>query len=280
MSKSKAIANACFHCGNEMFDDTIHLDQKAFCCSGCKMVYELLNENDLCTYYELNENPGVLQNKSKRKDKFAFLDDNEISNKLIQFKNTTQSHVTFYIPQIHCSSCLWLLENIHKVNTGILSSRVNFTKKEVFLVFDHTQTSIRKVVESLDQIGYEPHLSLSDISNGQNVKTDRTRWYKIGVAGFCFGNIMMMSLADYFVKANTIDPKIDLFFKIISVVLSLPVLFYAATECGLDKPATLRDILAREFPGTRIKVHVPDEKARRVGQAVAAASIPAARKSK
>lgn len=44
--------------------------------------------------------------------------------------------------------------------------------------------------------------------------------------------------------------------------------------------AKCRDILAREFPGTKIKVHVPDEKARRVGQAVAAASIPAARKSK
>ena len=41
--------------------------------------------------------------------------------------------------------------------------------------------------------------------------------------------------------------------------------------------AKCRDILAREFPEVKISVHVPDEKARRVGQAVAAASIPAAR---
>ena len=38
--------------------------------------------------------------------------------------------------------------------------------------------------------------------------------------------------------------------------------------------AKARDILAREFPDVKINVYVPDEKARRVGQAVAAASIP------
>ena len=194
------------------------------------MVFEILNEHDLCTYYDLNQKPGLIQNRTKRKDKYAFLDDLEIQRKLIHFSNQHQSHVTFYIPQIHCSSCLWLLENIHKVNDGIVSSRVNFTKREVFIVFDNSKTSLKNVVESLDNIGYEPYLSLNEISSKSHSKTDKTRWYKIGVAGFCFGNIMMMSLADYVVSADVIDPKIDLFFKILSVLLSLPVLFYSATE--------------------------------------------------
>ena len=158
------------------------------------------------------------------------MDNADIQQKLIHFSNNENSHVTFYLPQIHCSSCLWLLENIHKVNEGIISSRVNFTKKEVFIVFNHHQTSLRGVVESLDGIGYEPYLSLNEIGNEGGSKTDRTRWYKIGIAGFCFANIMMMSLADYFVSENVIDYKIELFFKTISLLLSLPVLFYSATE--------------------------------------------------
>lgn len=40
--------------------------------------------------------------------------------------------------------------------------------------------------------------------------------------------------------------------------------------------AKARDILAREFPDVKIQVFVPDEKTRRVGQAVAAASLPEA----
>ena len=171
------------------------------------MVFEILHENDLCTYYELNNKPGTIQNKSKRTDKYAFLDDAAIQTKLIQYRNEQTSQVTFYIPQIHCSSCLWLLENIQKVNEGISTSRVNFTNKEVFIVFNHQTTSLRKVVESLDGIGYEPYLSLNEISGNSVTKTDRSRWYKIGVAGFGFANIMMISLADYFAASGTIDAK-------------------------------------------------------------------------
>ncbi len=229
MNSSKTIV-ACFHCGNTISDSKILLEEKKFCCSGCKMVYEILQQHDLCNYYEMNQQPGLIQNKTKRSDKYAFLDNKEIEMKLIHFSNQESSHITLYLPQIHCSSCLWLLENIHKVNEGIQSARVNFAKKEVFIVFYHQQTSLRAVIETLDGIGYEPYLSLNEISaNGQS-KTDRTRWYKIGVAGFCFGNIMMMSLADYLVGTEVIDYKIELFFKIISLVLSLPVLFYSATE--------------------------------------------------
>lgn len=230
MSNSKNIILSCYHCGNDVIDTFLSIDEKYFCCNGCKMVYEILNEYNLCTYYDLNEKPGIIQDKNKRVDKYAFLDDKEIQVKLIQYSNKQNSHVTFYIPQIHCSSCLWLLENIDKVNNGILSSRVNFTQKEVFIVFDNSLTTLRKVVESLDGIGYGPYLSLNEISTNSSLKIDRTRLYKIGVAGFCFGNIMMMSLADYLVYADKIDPKIAVFFKGMSVFLSIPVLFYSATE--------------------------------------------------
>lgn len=194
------------------------------------MVYEILQDHQLCNYYELNEQPGVIQNKSRRSDKYNFLDNTEIKNKLIHFSNQKNSHTTLYLPQIHCSSCLWLLENIHKINPGIISSRVNFTKKEVFIVFNHHETSLRGVVESLEGIGYEPYLSLNELATGSVSKTDRTRWYKIGIAGFCFANIMMMSLAHYFVSNGFIDTKIEIVFQTISLLLSIPVLFYSATE--------------------------------------------------
>jgi hypothetical protein len=43
-----------------------------------------------------------------------------------------------------------------------------------------------------------------------------------------------------------------------------------------------RKVMAREDPETarRIKLHVPDEATRRVGQAIAAASLPAIKKTR
>jgi hypothetical protein len=47
----------------------------------------------------------------------------------------------------------------------------------------------------------------------------------------------------------------------------------AGGDIALEKA---REVLAREFPegAGQIKLHVPDEKSRRIGQAVAAASLP------
>jgi Cu+-exporting ATPase len=220
----------CFHCGDECGRKEILVGDKPFCCEGCKMVYEILNSNNLCGYYDLNANPGIAQKIKVREDKFAFLDDDVIVQQLISFTDGKQTNLTLYLPQMHCSSCLWLLENMHRINQGIISCRVNFIKKEVFVVFKNDITSLRKVVETFTAIGYEPHISLQDINKQNPKKYNRKQLYKIGVAGFCFANIMMMSLPEYFAIGSSLDKQIELAFRYVTVLLSLPVLFYCATE--------------------------------------------------
>ena len=224
------ILTLCDHCGDKCYKQSVTMGDKLFCCQGCKSVYQILNEHNLCTYYDLNAHPGITQNRSIRKDKFAFLDNPEISRKLIQFSNDKQAHVTFYLPQIHCSSCLWLLENIKKIHPGILSSRVNFTQKEVFLAFDPAAIRLREVVELLTRIGYEPHLSLEEVTNAQIRQIDRTRWYKIGLTGFAFANIMMLSFPEYFSGGEPLEPIIKKTLTTIIVLLSVPVITYGASE--------------------------------------------------
>ncbi len=230
MSTETLEKKVCYHCGENCTSSKIHLQEKIFCCDGCKLVYEILSENNLCTYYDLNTNPGVVQKIKIREDKFAFLDDENIIRQLIQFTDGNQTHITFYLPQMHCSSCLWLLENIHRVNQGVVTSKVNFTKKEVFLVFDNAKTTFRKVVETLTAIGYEPHISLHELNTNHVKKTDKTRLYKVGVAGFCFANIMMMSFPEYLVADGEVEANIRQVLQYFIVAFSLPVIFFCATE--------------------------------------------------
>lgn len=129
---------------------------------------------------------------------------------------------------MHCSSCLWLLENLHKLNAHILQSRVNFTKKEVDLVFEHKEVSLRKVAELLMAVGYEPYISLNNLS-GKTSHYDRSKIYKLGVAGFCFANIMLLSFPEY-LGIDTKEKELMALFRYINLFLSLPVLFYATSE--------------------------------------------------
>lgn len=216
----------CYHCGEICADSGIRLAEKLFCCEGCKMVYLILSSNELCEYYNLNEKPGITQKVKVRKDKFAFLEDVAVQNSLISFKEGSQVHVTFYLPQIHCSSCLFLLENLHKPEPAVLSSKVNFIRKEVTIIFDAGQADLRKVAELLASIGYEPYICLNDLEK-KHVAVDKSMIYQLGVAGFCFGNIMLMSFPEY-LGIDAGEAELRAAFRWINFGLALPVLLYSA----------------------------------------------------
>lgn len=163
-------------------------------------------------------------------DRFAYLDDTATAAKLVQFSSDTQTNVTFSLPQMHCSSCVFLLENLHRIEPGIIKSQSNFQRKEVFVIFDPQKISLRKVVELLAFVGYEPDISLKDTVKKKTAVFNRKRIFKIGVAGFCFGNIMMLSFPEYFSSGNIEQHGLKETFAWLNLLLSLPVLFYSASD--------------------------------------------------
>lgn len=221
----------CYHCGEECNSTIIQFDQKQFCCAGCKSVYEILSENNMCTYYSITQNPGATQQRAHVNTYFDFLDEPHVIDQLSHFREGDQIHVKFTIPNMHCSSCIWLLENMHKLNNGVISSRVVFLDKELNVVFDMQKTSLKDIVILLKKIGYEPSLSFEDLNERNSRKVNRTQIYKIGIAGFCFGNIMMLSFPDYFSSGEFLNHQIlNKVFNYASLGLSLPVFFYCAQE--------------------------------------------------
>lgn len=219
----------CYHCGATCLQDAIYYQDKPFCCSGCELVYQLLEHNGLCDYYTLQSHPGLSRIKPLRKEKFAFLDEPAIAQQLYSFSNGNYTVVTFFIPSIHCSSCMWLLEHLHQINDGIEESRINFSVKEVTIHFRLHKISLRQVVELLATIGYEPAINLDNKKTEENT-LDKSRLYKLGVAGFCFGNIMLMSLPEYLSGNGGIEHQYALLFRVLNLILSVPVFFYSASE--------------------------------------------------
>ena len=220
----------CYHCGAPCIVTGINIEEKAFCCDGCKLVYEILNTNGLCDYYKLQSHPGLSQIKPIRNYKYAYLDNEEIAKKLYKFTGGQYTIVTFYIPGVHCTSCMWLLEHLNKLDENITESRLNFTTKEVTIHFRQEKISLRKVVELLATIGYEPYISLNDSGKVKAKGFDKAKIYKLGIAGFCFGNIMMMSFPEYLSHNSGIEHQYASLFRYLNLLLSIPVFFYCATE--------------------------------------------------
>jgi len=218
----------CYHCGDTCNDEPIVAHEKSFCCDGCKTVYELLEENNLCNYYNLEEAPGLTGKKPVAEARFAYLDDAGVEAHLINFKSDNICKITFYIPQMHCSSCIWLLENLFKLNPGISETTVNFLRKEVSLTYFPQKTTLREVVTLLARIGYEPEITLANTDGRKTSKPSRAIIYKLGIAGFAFGNVMLLAFPDYMDFTQGLQRTFGSFFGYLSILLSIPVFFYSA----------------------------------------------------
>ena len=220
-------SKTCFHCGDDCGNHTITFQDKSFCCNGCKTVFEIFNENDLTCYYDLQNSPGAIPNEIE--GKYDFLSQTNIIEKLTEFSSDDIEIATLYIPHIHCSSCIWILENLNKLNPNILDSQVNFGKKTVRVTYNPSKTSLKSVVRLLSAIGYEPYISLDDFESGKK-HISRALIYKLGVAGFGFGNIMFLSFPEYFEVNEYWLEHYKPLFRWLMFTMSLPIVFYSAQD--------------------------------------------------
>ncbi len=216
----------CFHCGTEFnTKELLRFDDKGFCCKGCQTVYEIFSQNDLTCYYDFQAAPGATPQDIE--GKYDFLNNEEIVTKLLEFHEGTTHVVSLYIPHIHCSSCIWILENLQKLQPGIGASQVNFPEKKVRITFSSQETSLYEIVQLLCAIGYEPYISLENYETETN-QLDRSLIYKIGVAFFCSGNIMLLSFPEYFEVEEFWINQYRGFFRWLIFGISLPAFFYSA----------------------------------------------------
>lgn len=227
MSTSSQIP--CDHCGADCGKHPVHWQDLHFCCQGCQTVYQLLNENKLYRYYKIEEQPGIKLETTTFGNKYEFLDKEEMKEKFTSFSEGGIAKVKFFIPVIHCASCIWLLENLHRLHGGIRHSFVNFSRKEVDITFALEEISLRQVVELLASIHYIPDLS----QNPARMQDDRPSYknllYKMGVAGFVFINVMTYSLPAYF-NGAPLNDRLQSLFSILSYVLVIPVVFFSGSD--------------------------------------------------
>lgn len=216
---------SCYHCGSEC-EDTLWQDDKCFCCYGCKTVFEILQSNNLCQYYDLDKQAGVPM-RDYHADTFAYLDEPSVVKKLLSFESPTFAKIRLYIPAIHCVSCIWLLENLRKLNAGVLKSEVNFSGKMLEVDYNPAQIKLSDLARLLAGIGYSPRINLEPEGTRKHNPTDRSLIIKLAVAGFCFGNVMLFSFPEY-LGLDLSDNLLRKTFSALNIVLSIPVLVYSS----------------------------------------------------
>ncbi|MBK7945274.1 MAG: heavy metal translocating P-type ATPase [Flavobacteriales bacterium] len=216
----------CFHCGDACAEEHRTHDGHDFCCHGCEVVYDLLNEAGLCDYYDLSAKPGVKQRATIDEQRTELFDLPEVRERLVEFSEGGITRVRLHIPQMHCSSCIWLLENLHRLDASVIRSRVAFASKELSITFREEKLPLSALVKLLRRIGYGPQISAS--KKDATDKVPRMVYIRLGVAGFIFGNTMMFSFPEYLGADTEVGLKTG--FQWLTILFSFPVVFFLSTD--------------------------------------------------
>ncbi|QIG90283.1 HAD-IC family P-type ATPase [Chryseobacterium sp. POL2] len=218
----------CFHCGQPIEKERIEFDEKLFCCNGCQSVYEILNLHNLGNFYEFNKSSGIRPN-SDDQTQFDYLDAEDVFNKIVDFHEGGTTLVTFKIPVIHCSSCIWLLESLNTINPKIKYSQVNFTRKTVQIAYKSEELKLSELARFLTSFGYKPVINL-ETADKKKETLDKSLLVKLAIAGFAFGNSMFLSFPEYIGGNDVWMESYKHLFRIMLLILATPVVFYSAQD--------------------------------------------------
>ena len=233
---SKETLLECSHCHQPVYESVVAEDpSKVYCCYGCKVVDELMDSEQ-----------SIIDHSHLKTDEYRYLDEPKVRQKLCRFEDGNQSRISIHLPAIHCSSCIYLLENLAEVEDGILKVQVHFSKKEADIHFRNDQIALSQIAAILEYIGYKP-----DFKTEWDPKSKpRNRLLvQLGIAGFFFGNTMLLALPEYFDDSLLADPELRSFFHYLMMAFSIPVITFSAKDYFLVAVKSLRaGVLSIDLP--------------------------------
>ncbi len=213
----------CLHCQNSLDKKRVNY---SFCCKGCYSVFYFLKAQDLNKYYEImklvGEQPAQAQDYNEAH--FSIFRDNNL-NTIFKFK---EDKWAFFVPEIKCAACIWLIEKILSRDSNITEISVNLIDRTVsFSFINKDEKSLEKAARMLISAGYDvlplPFLSSKEFRS----KYEKERIKDIAISGFAFGNVMIFAVSSYLGAYFGIDNNINKLFIVLSMIISVPTVVYA-----------------------------------------------------
>ncbi|TPV92899.1 MAG: heavy metal translocating P-type ATPase [Myxococcales bacterium FL481] len=218
----------CAHCGLPASGEG---EGPHFCCHGCRTVYELLHQCGLDDFYALAEQAaverGVLQTNVANDNSFAHLDDLGLQRQLGDPGAGDVGDVELRITGMRCTACVWLVERLPEIHAGALAARVDLARGRVRVRWDRSTTRLSQLAQTLNRLGYSVHALDIEAERAQTQARRRELW-RLGVAGACAGNTMLLSFALYAGDFSGMSAGFERFFAWGSLLLTLPSVTYAA----------------------------------------------------
>lgn len=222
--------HACAHCGLPVPAGLVEPDaEHQFCCAGCRTVFDTLRTCGLDDYYRMREalapDADVPQAPTTGRGYEAF-DTEDFAPAHVRTDSDGVAHVDLLLQGVHCAACVWLVERLPRVLPGVLEARLNLRDARVTVAYAPDAVALSTVARALDRLGYPPHPARRDAARELARLDERRQLVRIGVAGACAGNTMLLALAMYAGMFDGIEPQYLALLRWVSLGIGLIALLW------------------------------------------------------
>ncbi len=162
------------------------------------------------------------------------------------------SEAVLAVEGIHCASCVQLIEmrvgeigGVESVDVGLISHRARVRWRE-------GSAGLADITAAIARAGYRAWPVSAALASIERSRERRMALWRLFVAGFSMMQVMMYATPAYLAGVGDMAPDIEQLLRIASLVLTVPVMAYAATpilggawrnlmqgRIGMDVPAAL-----------------------------------------
>ncbi len=220
-----ATAVACTHCGLPVPEGL--LDDKAerqFCCTGCHTAFSILHEHGLDSYYGFAERREAPVRASGRN--YEEFDHPAFAQLYVTRTAEGLSRTELYLEGVHCASCVWLVERIPLLQTGVVRAELDVRRSLAVVEWNAEATPLSAIARALDVLGYPPHPFRGVARAEMRRREDRAMLVRIGIAGAIAINVMLAALALYAGEVNGMETRFTEFFRWVSFAITVPAFIW------------------------------------------------------
>ncbi len=253
----------CFHCDLE-FEPSLDIrvpvlgEPRRMCCEGCAAVAHAIVEANLESYYthRTESSRRGEQLIPEQLKELSLYDHPDIQKTFVHSAGDHIQEASLILEGITCAACVWLNQQHLSRLDGVLNVEINYTTLKARVQWDERKISLSDILTAIQSIGYTAHPYDPERRQYLLEKSRKDTLKRLGIAGI-FGMQVMGLAISLYMDDGTMDNAIKNLLQRGSMILTLPVIFYAARpfftgaisdvkngRFGMDTPVALGISLA------------------------------------
>jgi Cu2+-exporting ATPase len=209
---------------------TIEGTEHNMCCHGCQAVAQAIVDGGLTSFYHHRETPSTRPEDliPEALARFELYDQPTVQAGFVSSDDSSHKTASLILEGITCAACVWLNEKHVRALSGVIEFRVNYTTHRAHLRWDSEQLKLSDVLKAISEIGYVAHPFDPGRQEQLQKKEKSIALRKLFTAGLGAMQVMMLAIAMYAADANDMSAELRDFMRWVSLVLTVPVVVYAA----------------------------------------------------